>query len=207
MLTLVALHGLSYHMVWLCSGQWTAKALEQGSGHNNLLGSVAFVFGLALWLTSLEAVRRANYAVFKTVHHVGFWGFLVFGVCHKWDLIWAFMPGLVLYGADAAYRVHQALLRPVFAVNDGGGGACGTGPHVLHASVAPGGGLCTLVLACPEFAAGVSGLVWLSVPALSWQYHPFEYVAVPWPHDGAGSCSTGLLLHIKAYNRCVLKWV
>lgn len=205
MLTLVALHGLSYHAVWLYSGEWFAKALEQGSGHNNLLGSVASLFGLALWLTSLEGVRRANYAVFKAVHHVGFWGLLVFCVCHKWDLIWAFLPGLVLYGADGAYRVHQARLRPACGTTHGGsgGGACGSAaPHVLHASMSPGGGLCTLVLASPDFAAAASGFVWLSVPAISWQYHPFEYIAVPWPQGGAeSSCSTGLLLHVKAYSR------
>lgn len=205
-LTLVALHGLTYHLVWLASGQWVAKALDQGPGHNNLLGSVAFVFGLALWLTSLEAVRRANYAQFKVVHHIGFWGFLVFGVCHKWDLVWAFLPGLVMYGADAAYRIYQAFVQPAFGLaGDVGVSSSGSATSVLHASVSPGGGLCTLVLACPDFAAAASGYVWLSVPALSWyEYHPFEYVAVPWRDGGAGRSRTGLLVHIKAYSRCVL---
>ena len=199
-LTLVALHGLTYHLVWLSSGQWAAKALEQGSGHNNLLGSVAFLFGLALWLTSLEVVRRSNFGVFKAMHHIGFWGFLVCGVCHKWDLIWSFLPGLVMYLLDGVYRLHAVLqLLAVTACDGAGGGAA----RVLHASVSSGGSLCTLVLTSPSFAAAPSGYVWLCVPALSaWQYHPFEYIAVPF---GAGqrssSAAAGLLLHIKPYSR------
>jgi len=197
-LTLVALHGLTYHTVWLASGQWLAKAREQGSGHNNLLGSVAFVFAVALWLTSLETVRRRSYAVFKAVHHIGFWGFLFFGICHKWDLIWAFLPGLVLYGIDAVYRIYQAVLEPAWAVTQGG--TSGSTTRMLYASVSPQGGLCTMVLSSPKFAAAAGGYLWLSVPALSWQYHPFEYIAVPWA-AGDGSSSPGLLLHIKAYSR------
>jgi hypothetical protein len=196
----VALHGLTYHAVWLISGQWTAKALEQGSGHNNLLGSVAFLFALALWMTSLDFMRCNNFQLFKFVHHVGFWGFLVCGVCHKWDLIWGFVPGLVLYGIDAAYRICQAVQRPASST-DGSGTVSSIAPCVLHASVSPTGGLCTLVLSSRGYAAAASGYLWLAVPAISaWQYHPFEYIAVPWP-PGEDATSTGLLLHIKAYSR------
>ena len=194
-LTLVALHGLTYHLVWLASGQWAAKALEQGSGHNNLLGSVAFLFGLALWLSSLEAVRRANFEVFKAMHHVGFWGFMVCGVCHKWDVIWSFLPGLLLYLLDGVYRLHQAVPQPACA-------GTGSAARVLHGSVSPGGSLCTLVLESPGFAAAASGYLWLCVPALSpWQYHPFEYVAAPSGAVRSGAAATGLLLHIKPYSR------
>ena len=37
---------------------------------NNLMGGVSFIGGLALWLTSLEAPRRAAYSLFYAAHHV-----------------------------------------------------------------------------------------------------------------------------------------
>lgn len=207
MLTLVALHGLTYHAVWILSGTWIKKALDQGPEHNNLMGSIAFLFGLALWTTSLEKVRRSNYALFKATHHIGFWGFLVFGCCHKWDIVWGFLPGLVLYGIDGVYRLQQAVVQPAISSTSS---TCGT-VRVLHASVSPGRTMCSLVLSSPTYGVAGSGYVWLCVPGLSCQYHPFEYLAVPWGQadltssgalltDGVAT-STALLLHIKAYSR------
>jgi hypothetical protein len=44
---------------------------------------VSFLGGLALWLSSLEVARRANYEVFYKLHHIGEWcrSFLNFHVC------------------------------------------------------------------------------------------------------------------------------
>lgn len=158
------------------------------------MGSIALLFSLALWVTAVGFSRRTNYAVFKTIHHIGFWGFMVCGCCHKFDLIWYFLPGMMLYGIDGVYRLHQAVLER----------AAGSTVQVLHASVSSGGSLCSLVLSAPHLGAAASGFLWLYVPTLSWHYHPFEYIAVPWPTadptTGRTITQTALLVHIKGYN-------
>jgi hypothetical protein len=32
------------------------------------------------------------------------------GCCHYWDMFWYFLPGMVLYGVDGVYRIHQVRL-------------------------------------------------------------------------------------------------
>lgn len=46
-------------------------ASTQNTTNNSLAGGVSFLGGLALWLSSLEIARRANYEVFYKLHHIG----------------------------------------------------------------------------------------------------------------------------------------
>lgn len=52
------------------------------------MGGLSFLCGLALWLTSLEAVRRSRYALFYTVHQIGWWGFMLAGLMHYQSMLW-----------------------------------------------------------------------------------------------------------------------
>jgi len=123
----VLLHGGIYWCSFLYDKTWVYAALSQDTDINNLFGSIAFIFGLLLWIASSDVVRRRWYGTFKAMHHVGFWGFLVFGCCHNWALIWNFLPGLMLYVVDGVFRTHQA----VFASSSTGSTSSSTGGSAM----------------------------------------------------------------------------
>jgi hypothetical protein len=174
-MALALLHGATYHCVWAAQREWAAQALSQGAKFNFLAGGLALACGGVLWAAALAPLRgapRFGYPLFKAAHHAGFWGFLVFGAAHNHTIVWCCLPGLVLWLAEAALRALQAAAP------------C----HVLHAAAAPGGAVVTLVAAAPARGAAAAGTAWLNLPGLSaLQWHPFDYVAVPW--QGAGGCA------------------
>lgn len=134
--------------------------------------------------------RRWSFTLFKSAHHIGFWGFLLAGCAHHWSLFWAFLPGLLLYAVDGVVRLHQALLGTGVDLTAAGAGALGTScvprpgclashTEVLAVDVDSSGSMCSLLLATPQFAAGPSGTVWVSVPAVSRTiWRPFDYTAL-----------------------------
>jgi hypothetical protein len=196
--TLLLLHGVTYNAAWIYEGTWVAEALEQAPGHNNLMGGLAFLFLMTLWIACLPAIRRGGYEVFKALHHAGFYGMLVLGFCHYWRMFWWFLPGLVLYFSECAMRLVQA--------------SCSSNVRVLHASAAHDQKLCSLVLSATDYALSSSGIVWLSSPGVSWfgSWHPFDYIAVPWPaSDGAAEAhgQSAMLIHMKAYSGWTRKFI
>lgn len=168
------------------------------------------MFGLGLWLSAVEVSRRRNYGAFKTLHHVSFWGFMVCGCCHYWSMVWWFLPGLVLYGVDGVFRIYQT----VFGSSSSTVQADRSPVQVLQAAASGDASICSLVLQSRCFATAACGALWVCVPEISWfQWHPFDYVAIPWTKEaskvdacaGAAACAGGpatsaMLLHIKAYN-------
>jgi DMSO/TMAO reductase YedYZ heme-binding membrane subunit len=72
-----------------------------------LFGGLALICSLLLWITSQEPVRRRFYNIYKPLHHIGFWGFMLMGVAHKWSLFWYFVPGMLLYAVDGVFRLYQ----------------------------------------------------------------------------------------------------
>lgn len=107
---LVTAHSLGFWVTWIVEGTWTKEAFAAGAGVNNLMGGLSFLSSLALWLSSLEVARRGAYDVFYKLHHLGFWGFMLFGCMHYWQLFWYFVPGLLLYAVDGVYRLTQVSL-------------------------------------------------------------------------------------------------
>lgn len=163
---LVSAHSLGFWAIWLLEGPkvWMSEAFDQGSRINNLMGGLSFLFSLALWISSLEFARRTNYDVFYKLHHVGFWGFMLFGCMHFWNLYWYFLPGLLLYAVDAAHRLlHVGQNRA----------------EILQADATSDDRVATLLLRSPAWATAATGYIWLHAPDISrTQWHPFEYVAV-----------------------------
>jgi hypothetical protein len=162
------------------------------------MGGLAFLFLMTLWIACLPAIRRGAYEVFKALHHAGFYGMLGLGFCHYWRMFWWFLPGLVLYFSECAMRLVQA--------------SCSSNVRVLHASAAHDQKLCSLVLSATDYALSSSGIVWLSSPDVSWfgSWHPFDYIAVPWPASDAAADAhgqTAMLIHMKAYSRWTRKFI
>lgn len=93
-LLLASLHGLIVWLSWAADGRWLQHALQMGNDTNNLLGGIALIFSLLLWASSQEVVRRRAFSVFKTLHHLGFWGFMLMGCAHHQDMVWYFIPGV-----------------------------------------------------------------------------------------------------------------
>lgn len=156
-------------------------------------------------------MRRRAYNVFKSLHHVGFWGFMIFSVAHHWIIFYLYLPGMLLYAVDGVYRLHQATLgRGVDARKDGGDpAAAATTTTLLQAEVDASGTVCTLVMTPPVgFTAPCVGKVWLNVPSISLtQWHPFDCTAVKVAAvDGGSSSSVSVVCTIKAYNRWVWGW-
>jgi hypothetical protein len=184
-----------------------------------------------MWVTAQEPVRRRFYNVYKPLHHLGFWGFMLMGVAHHWTLFWYFVPGMLLYAVDGVFRLHQMSLSRSGSLARGlegaAGGAAGVvakpprvsgvNAEVLKVDVCPSETMCSLLLAAPEFGAAPAGIVWLNVPAVSMtQWHAFDYTASEvtvaadgrvWngftaeKSDGKGERKVALSVHIKAYSR------
>lgn len=186
----VTLHSLGFWVTWLIRGVWLKEALDQGSRVNNLLGGVSFLCGLALWLTSLNAVKRRSYDLFYKVHHLGFWGFMLCGCMHFWSMFWYFLPGLLLYAVDAVYRVVQAI-SPV--------------KQLVKVKSMKGGKVCSIVVDAAPYGLASSGFVWINCPQVCRsQWHPFEYIAVPGKvntEDVPRSNKSQMLLTIKSYDQ------
>jgi len=215
---------------WAVDGHFNDAALRPGGFEtNNRLGGPALFCALLLWTTSQERVRRWWYALYKVLHFIGFWGFLLVGCMHHWGLFWSFVPGLLLYAVDGVFRLHQTFAGRSGNLSLGSQatapapGCIGTNTEVLRVDVDPADTMCSLLLAAAEFGAAPAGIVWLNVPAISLiDWHAFDYTAsqVSMSPDGtvcngysggkggagvsAGQQQTALSVHIKAYSRCVL---
>lgn len=210
-------------------GTWVKAVARNGSELSHLFGGITLVFALTLWITSQEFFRRRAYGVYKTLHHVGFWGFMVMGCAHTWSLFWYFVPGMLLYAVDGVLRLHQAAVgQPGSLLTSGhkeaaaaGAGAAsgkpvgsgGVNAQVLQVDVAADASMCSVLLAAPEFGVAPAGIVWLNVPAVSsTAWHAFDYTGsevtvledgrVVGGFSGKGMRKVALSVHIKAYNRC-----
>jgi hypothetical protein len=170
-LLLVLLHSTIYYAVWTSQGVLINKAFAQGREANAVMGGAAFLLSMLMWLACIDAIKRRAYTIFKILHHVGFYGFVVLGCCHYWRMIWWCLPGLILYTLEGSMRLLQAA-------------GVHSNTRILHAAVAADNQLCTLVVSAPDYAVASSGIVWLSSPDVSsfWStWHLFDYIAVPWP--------------------------
>lgn len=76
-----------------CSGWTQFRDFGYLQGINNLAGTISWIFGLALWVTSVDWVRRRYYQSFHTVHIVGFLGYTLFALLHYPGMWVGCLPG------------------------------------------------------------------------------------------------------------------
>lgn len=172
------LHALLYYLYWGATSTFWQEIKAWDGKVNNLAGVIAWLFVLALWVSSLEPIRRRMYQVFFRFHIACFVGFFLFACAHYAACWTYFAPGLLLYGADLVLRSGQlANVTPVVA-----------------AVVDDAAGIATL-----QFESDTAlthkplSEVWLLAPQVSrWQWHPFTVASGGGPH---------LTLHTKRYGR------
>ncbi|PSC74273.1 Superoxide-generating NADPH oxidase heavy chain subunit B [Micractinium conductrix] len=169
-LWVVSLHGWLYYLYWALKQAFWVNFSNWGtlSSINYLAGSMAYLFALLLWSSSLGWVRRRFFEVFYRCHLVGFVGFTLFSYMHYlwgWTM---FLPSLLLYAADLALRAGQltnTTLVTAAAVDD----EAGMGTVQLRTSQASrlGDVIARAMKGCPVHE------LFLLVPSISrWQWHP-----------------------------------
>ena len=79
--------------VCCCSGWNDFKDFGKTSAINNLAGTISFIFGLLLWVTSINWVRRRSYQTFHSVHVLGFLGYVLFALLHYPGMWVGTVPG------------------------------------------------------------------------------------------------------------------
>lgn len=175
-LWVLTIHGVLYYIYWGASHEFWVEFSDWGPKVNNLAGSLAYFFCLALWLTSLSAIRRRMYQLFFRFHIICFLGFFLFACAHYAPCWSYFAPGLLLYAADLVLRAGQ--LANVTTV--------------AAASVDDRSNTVTLQLKADKALGHCApSEVWVQLPEVSrWQWHPFTV---------AGGGSSLLTLHIKRY--------
>lgn len=165
-MVIVSLHGILYYILWGIEGTFSEMFVDWGGDSSiiYLAGSISWFFGLILWGTSINLVRRALFNLFYRAHIVGFLGFAFFAYIHySWS--WSyFFPGLLLYAVDVVMRIGQ--LGNV------------TAPSTVK--VSPDERIATLQLETSASMPKVCPFAELTlmIPSISrWQWHPFTIAA------------------------------
>ncbi|KAG2496125.1 hypothetical protein HYH03_005728 [Edaphochlamys debaryana] len=184
-------HGVFYYAFWMCDPTvnfWT-MFFDWGKEYGivSLAGTIALVFALGLWATSIKFVRRNFYKLFYWSHIVCFLGYLVFALIHYyWG--WYLYSSLCLLAADLVVRSYYAQ----------------KGAHITSFRISEDGRLAEITVTVephvfqePHKLAGAH--IFLKVPAVSrLDYHPFTVTrAEPDPVTRA----TRLTVAIKQYGR------
>ncbi|KAI7839460.1 hypothetical protein COHA_006861 [Chlorella ohadii] len=184
-MVVLSLHGWLYYLYWAMAHEFWVEFSNWGtlSAINNLAGTLAYLFALVLWTTSIGWIRRRFFEVFYRCHVVCFIGFLLFACMHYYWSWSYFLPGLLLYAADLALRSGQLSNTTL----------------VTASSVDEQAGVATLQLRASKSLGCPVRELFLLVPAISrWQWHPISVAGAQPDASGSGSVLT---LHIKRYGR------
>ena len=82
------------HLLVSCRSGWGQfKDFGETSSINNLAGTISWIFGMLLWLTSANWVRRRFYQSFHSIHMLGFLGYVLFALLHYPGMWPSIVPG------------------------------------------------------------------------------------------------------------------
>ncbi|GAQ82742.1 Ferric reductase [Klebsormidium nitens] len=185
-------HALFYYLYWTANPEinFVHEFFDWGQRYfiNLLAGSISWIFGLALWITSLDWIRRKYFELFYKTHIVGFVGLVVFAQMHYYWMWTCWLPGLLLYAADLAVRLCQ----------------------IQNTSTAIAKGVCeedsvVMIKLSVDKNIKLAPLqdIFVAFPDISrWQYHPFSIAKAETssacPMEGS---SKEILLSMKRYGK------
>lgn len=184
-------HALFYYWYWLANSElnfwneffdWNTK-----SSINFFAGSISWLSGVALWVTSINWVRRRFFKVFYNTHLIGAACFVVFAHVHYY-WTWIYLaPGMIAWGLDIVFRVFQAQHVSV----------------VSSAQLTPSGKLAQLEIPLDRHMVGKISAgqdVFLQFPDVSrWSWHPFTIYKVNIPTQA--DVLPSMTIAIKQYGR------
>ncbi|CAA6667994.1 unnamed protein product [Spirodela intermedia] len=103
---LAAAHGAAIMSVWASKGTLLSEMTKwPRTGRVNPAGGAALATGLVIWVTSLPPVRRKNFHLFYSAHHLHA-AFLVFFLLHGGDRhFYTVSSGALLFALDKLARV------------------------------------------------------------------------------------------------------
>ncbi|KAK4492735.1 hypothetical protein RD792_000054 [Penstemon davidsonii] len=161
-LTLFTAHGLCYVIFWAKTHQMIEMLKWDKVGISNVAGEVAFLSGLAMWLTSFRLVRRKQFELFFYTHHVYivFVVFFVFHVGFSYSCI--MLPGFYLFLIDRYLRFLQSQQRV----------------RLISARVLPCQAIELNISKDPKLDYCTSSIMFINVKSISkLQWHPFTVIS------------------------------
>lgn len=143
----------------ICSLSWDQIWKWQKTGRIFLAGEIALVSGVAIWITSLPAVRRRKFEIFYLSHHL-YAVFLVSFLFHVGDRhFYMVFGGIFLFGLDKLLRVTQS--RPSVCI--------------LSARIFPCRAVQLILPKDPGLTYTPTSVVFIKIPSIShFQWHPFS---------------------------------
>ncbi|URE12420.1 ferric reduction oxidase 8 [Musa troglodytarum] len=154
MILLSALHGISIMFIWA-----TKNRLFKEARRVNIAGAIALATGVIIWITSLPQVRRKQFQLFFSAHHL-YIVFILFFLIHAGDRhFYLVFAGVLLFALDKILRIIQSRKQT----------------FLVSASILP----CRAVkltlpkLPCMDYTP--TSIIFIKVPGISkFQWHPFS---------------------------------
>ncbi|XP_078440635.1 ferric reduction oxidase 2-like [Wolffia australiana] len=152
------LHGFLYVVYWACTGHISEMLAWSRDDVANVAGELALVFGLVLWATSLQRIRRKMFELFFYTHQL-YALFLFFYLLHVGiGFFFLVLPGIYLFMIDRFLRFLQSRGRV----------------RLVSARLLPGDTVELNFAKSPSLEYNPLSMVFVNVPAVSkLQWHPF----------------------------------
>ncbi|XP_012090729.2 ferric reduction oxidase 2-like [Jatropha curcas] len=161
-LAIFTAHGLCYLVFWAKTNQLSQILKWDKFLVSNLGGEIALLFGLIMWITSLNRIRRNIFELFFYTHYL-YILFVVFYVFHVgFSDSCIVLAGFYLYVIDRYLRLLQSQQRVA----------------LVSARILPCDTLELNFSKSPELSCGLKSMAFINVPEISkLQWHPFTIIS------------------------------
>lgn len=154
------LHGMTIMFVWGAKNSfWKEITKWQSVGRVNLAGGITLVVGLIIWITSLPPIRRKQFQLFYSAHHL-YTVFILFFLLHGGDRhFYLVCSGVLLFALDKILRIIQSRQTT----------------HVISAQILQCKAVELTLPKHPSMKYTPTSMIFLNVPSISkFQWHPFS---------------------------------
>ncbi|MQL98196.1 hypothetical protein Taro_030904 [Colocasia esculenta] len=159
MVLLAALHGIIIMSVWTAKHMFLSEVTKwQSTGRVNLAGVISLAVGLVIWVTSLPPIRRKQFQLFYSIHHL-YIAFIVFFLLHGGDRhFYLVISGVILLALDKILRIIQSRCTP-----------CLVSAKILQCRAIE------LTLSVKGIKYTPTSVIFINIPSISkLQWHPFS---------------------------------